>query len=74
MHRGTDGDRKRGERMNGAQLMTAGEVAKMLKVSESWVRQHANGHREPHLPCIKMGAVLRFNPREIEAFVDSQRQ
>ncbi len=54
---------------NPKRLLTVGEVAEMLSMSEQWVRSHANGNRRPHLPCIKMGKTLRFRPADVETFI-----
>lgn len=40
--------------------LTQKEVAMLYNVSESWVRDHANGRRQPYLPGIKLGKVWRF--------------
>ena len=37
-----------------ASLLDAKQVARLLHVSESWVREHCNG-KEPHLPAMKLG-------------------
>lgn len=56
------------------QLLKASQVAKMLQVSESWVREHGNRKRRPYLTSVKMGTVLRFKPSDVEEFVESLRQ
>lgn len=58
------------------QLVKARDVAKKLGVSISWVIQHASGKRKPYLPAVKMGSgrsPLRFDPRDIEKFIDNCR-
>ena len=35
-------------------LMTVGEVAKYLQISESKVRAHAYGKQEPKIPCLRL--------------------
>jgi hypothetical protein len=35
-------------------LLDAKQVARLLHVSESWVREHCNG-KEPRLPAMKLG-------------------
>jgi len=58
------------------QLMKAKDVALKLGVSVSWVIQHASGKRQPYLPGVKMGpgrSPLRFDPRDIEKFIDQCR-
>jgi predicted DNA-binding transcriptional regulator AlpA len=58
------------------QLVRARDVAKKLGVSVSWVIQHASGKRKPYLPAVKMGpgrSPLRFDPNDIEKFIDDCR-
>ena len=58
------------------QLVRARDVAKKLGVSISWVIQHASGKRRPYLPHIKMGSgrsPLRFDPVDVERFIDDCR-
>jgi len=55
------------------QLLTLDQVAAVLGVSKAWVRDHAT-RRQPRLPVIRLGgkrAVLRFRPRDVETFIDS---
>jgi len=59
-----------------ASLLDAKQVARLLHVSESWVREHCNG-KEPRLPAMKLGqgktALVRFHLNDIEEFIQSQR-
>lgn len=57
-------------------LMTLDEVAARLGVSKAWVRDHAT-RRNPRIPVVRFGerrAVLRFRPKDIEAFINSNLQ
>src|SRR5580658_4822263 len=60
-----------------ATLLDARQVARLLHVSESWVREHSNG-KEPRLPAMKLGqgktALVRFHMSDIEEFILSQRE
>jgi hypothetical protein len=59
------------------QLVKARDVAKKLGVSISWVIQHASGRRRPYLPAVKMGpgrSPLRFDPSDVEQFIDECRR
>jgi hypothetical protein len=59
------------------QLVRAKDVAKKLGVSISWVIQHASGKRKPYLPAVKMGpgrSPLRFDPLDVERFIDECRR
>jgi len=51
------------------QLLTVSDVAYRLRVSTSWVRDHANGKRRPCLPSVKLGKAVRFRVEEVEAFL-----
>lgn len=54
-------------------ILTAREVAELLRVSESWVRDHAT-RRQPRLPIVKLGkhkgAPLCFDLDKIKEFVE----
>jgi hypothetical protein len=54
-------------------ILTAREVAELLRVSEGWVRDHAT-RKQPRLPMVKMGehkrAPLRFDFDQIKEFVE----
>ena len=59
------------------QLVRAQDVARKLGVSVSWVVQHASGKRKPYLPAVKMGpgrSPLRFDPSDVERFIDDCRR
>jgi len=54
-------------------ILTAREVAELLRVSEGWVRDHAT-RKQPRLPMLKLGehkgAPLRFDFDQIKEFVE----
>ena len=54
---------------NGA-LVKASVVAKRLGVSIAWVLDHASGRRAPYLPSVKLGKSVRFDPQEVERFIE----
>jgi hypothetical protein len=59
------------------QLIKAADVARRLGVSISWVVQHGSGKRKPYLPAVKMGpgrSPLRFDPADVEKFIDECRR
>jgi hypothetical protein len=63
----------------GPRLLDTRQVAEMLSVSESWVRDHSRPQGpEPCLPAMKFGAgktaVVSFHPSDVLAFIDEQRQ
>jgi excisionase family DNA binding protein len=52
-------------------LLTPGQVASRLQVSAAWVRDHAT-RKEPRIPSVKVGKLLRFRPADIEQFIREQ--
>lgn len=52
-------------------LLTPQEVADRLSVSIAWVRDHAT-RKQPRLPAVKLGKLLRFRIEDVEAFVASR--
>jgi excisionase family DNA binding protein len=56
-------------------LLTVDEVAALLKVSKSWVYERTRSHRgdEHALPFVKLGKYLRFDERDIRAYIARQR-
>jgi excisionase family DNA binding protein len=57
----------------GEELLTPQDVAKRLRVSARWVRDHAT-RRSPRIPAIDLGARLRFREADVEEFIRSQGQ
>ena len=57
--------------MSADRLLTAGEVADLLQVRVSWVREATRAGRLPHI-CL--GRYRRYRRAEILAFIDDQRQ
>ena len=54
-----------------ARLLTAGEVARLFAVPESWVREATRAGRLPHL---KLGRYRRYSRPAIEAWLHDQQQ
>jgi len=52
-------------------LMTPVEVAKRLRVSVAWVRDHCS-RMHPRLPVVRVGDLLRFRARDIDRWLDDQ--
>ena len=46
-------------------LLTAQELAKILRVSKSWVRDHTTRY-EPRIPALQMGSRWLYRASEIE--------
>lgn len=51
-------------------LLTAGEVAELLNVPESWVREATRDQRLPHLA---LGRYRRYSREQIEAWLEQQQ-
>ena len=58
------------ERTISERLLTAGEVAELLAVPESWVREAT---REGRLPHLALGRYRRYSRRAIEAWLADQQ-
>ena len=54
-------------------LLTVQETAQFLKVSVSWIYEHVRPGAEDRLPVLKLGKYLRFDRRDLLAYVDSKR-
>ena len=55
------------------ELLTADDVAALLKVSKSWVYEHTRSRRTPQtqrLPHVKIGKYVRFDPQLVRGFID----
>jgi len=51
-------------------LLTAAEVAELLNVPESWVRQETREGRMPHL---RLGRYVRYEWPAVAAWLEEQR-
>jgi excisionase family DNA binding protein len=52
-------------------LLSLEDVARELKVSKGWVRDHTS-RRSPRIPVVRFGgrrAVLRFRREDVDAFI-----
>jgi excisionase family DNA binding protein len=56
-----------------ADLLTVHETAQFLKVSVSWVYEHVRPDAEDRLPVVKLGKYLRFDRRDLYAYLDAKR-
>ena len=52
-------------------LWTAADVARFLNASQSYVYKAAEAGK---LPCVRIGGMLRFDPRAIQALVDGRNR
>jgi predicted DNA-binding transcriptional regulator AlpA len=55
-------------------LLDVPEVARMLNMSEAWVRQRSNGMRRPSIPSIKFGKSVRFRREAVLQFIKSMER
>lgn len=54
-------------------LLTVQETARLLKVSVSWIYEHVRPDAEDRLPVVKLGKYLRFDRRDLLAYIDAKR-
>lgn len=54
-------------------LLTAAEVAELLKVPVSWVYQRTRKRGLEQFPHLKLGKYLRFEERAVKEWLDRQR-
>ena len=54
-------------------LLTVHDTARLLKVSITWVYEHVRPDIEDRLPFVKLGKYLRFDRRDLQAYVDAKR-
>jgi hypothetical protein len=54
-------------------LLTVQDAARFLKVPVSWVYEHVRPEALDRLPCVKLGKYLRFDQRDLRAYVDGKR-
>jgi excisionase family DNA binding protein len=57
----------------GSELLTVKEAAAMLKVPVSWIYQPVRPEVESRLPAVKLGKYLRFDVRDLRAYLDERR-
>jgi excisionase family DNA binding protein len=54
-------------------LLDVSEVAALLNVSPSWVRDHC-GRKRPKLPVVRLGSLLRFRREDVLAWICEMRK
>jgi excisionase family DNA binding protein len=54
-------------------LLTPQDAARFLKVSVSWVYEHVRPEADDRLPFVRLGKYLRFDSRDLRAYVDAKR-
>ena len=58
---------------NLADLLTAQEAARFLRVTVSWVYEHVRPEAEDRLPVLKLGKYVRFDRRDLRTYIDAKR-
>ena len=58
----------------GSELLTVREAAHFLKVTVSWIYEHVRPDAEDRLPALKIGKYVRFDRRDLSAYVDAKRE
>ena len=56
-----------------SELLTVQDAARFLNVTVSWVYEHARTDAGDRLPVIKVGKYLRFDRRDLRAYIDAKR-
>jgi len=54
-------------------LLTASEAAEFLRVPVSWIYEHVRPEAHHRLPFVKLGKYLRFDVRDLQAYIDAKR-
>lgn len=60
-------------RLRSEELLTVHQAARVLNVSVSWVYEHTRADSAERLPCVKLGKYLRFDQRDLHAYIDAKR-
>jgi len=56
------------------ELLNVQDAARFLKVSVSWIYEHVRDDSKDRLPVLKLGKYLRFDQRDLRAYVDAKRE
>jgi excisionase family DNA binding protein len=56
------------------ELLTVQEAAQLLKVPPSWIYDHVRTDAADRLPVLKLGKYLRFDARDLRAYLDAKRE
>ena len=56
------------------ELLTVQEAAQLLKVPPSWIYDHVRPDAADRLPVLKLGKYLRFDARDLHAYIERKRQ
>jgi excisionase family DNA binding protein len=67
-------DAQSARKTNCDDLLTVGEVARLLKVPPSWVYERTRRRGVDRLPHFKLGKYLRFSAREVVDWLERIRR
>lgn len=56
------------------ELLTVQDAARFLNVTVSWVYEHVRDDSKDRLPVLKLGKSLRFDQRDLRAYIDARRE
>ena len=56
------------------ELLTVQDAAHFLNVTVSWIYQHVRDDATDRLPVLKLGKYLRFDQRDLRAYIDAKRE
>ena len=56
------------------ELLTVQDAARYLNVTVSWIYEHVRDEATDRLPVLKLGKYLRFDPRDLRAYIDAKRE
>ena len=56
------------------ELLTVQDAARFLNVTVSWVYEHVRDDADDRLPVLKLGKYLRFDQRDLRAYIDAKRE
>ena len=60
--------------VNGDELLTVSDAARLLNVTVSWVYEHTRDDAEDRLPFVKLGKYVRFDRSDLREDIDAKRQ
>ena len=55
-------------------LLTVQDAARFLNVTVSWIYEHVRDDAQDRLPVLKLGKYLRFDQRDLRAYIDAKRE
>jgi excisionase family DNA binding protein len=56
------------------ELLTVQDAARFLNVTVSWIYEHVRDDATDRLPVLRLGKYLRFDQRDLRAYIDAKRE